>query len=291
MKQRPKRHPLRMMGRLLYLLTRRPNPTNQCVTDSYDRISPGYDEAWTSHMRNLSAQLVDQVAPVRGVHALDLTCGTGYVTSLLAERTNQVAIGVDRSEGMIAQARSSYDGQCQFVHQDILSYLKACPNQRFDLVTCAWGLGYSRPLAVLRQARRVLKPEGRIAIIDNTLFSLTEIMQCSILTFLEQPEKLQRLMRFRFLTGKAQLRLWLYLAGLRPVYLAQGQRSYQVSEGRQAIERLQATGAAAGFEYATAPEDKEHVFQRFAQILEHRHLKKEGHIKITHRYVAGIGRT
>jgi ubiquinone/menaquinone biosynthesis C-methylase UbiE len=279
-----------MMGRLIYLYTRRPNPTDECVTSSYNHISTGYDEAWTSHMRDLSSQLVDRLAPAPDMQALDLTCGTGFVTGLLAEKTGQPSVGVDRSQGMIVQANASYGKTCQFVHQDILAYLKACPDRRYDLITCAWGLGYSRPLAVLRQAKRVLKPKGRIAIIDNTLFSLAEIMQCSFLTFLEQPDKLQRLMRFRFLTGKAQLRLWLHMAGLHPVYLAQGERSYRVSSGKQAVQRLQATGAAAGFEYATDPEHQEAVFERFSQILERRYLK-EGHVRITHRYIAGIARS
>jgi ubiquinone/menaquinone biosynthesis C-methylase UbiE len=279
-----------MIGRLISLWRRHPNPTHQCVTDSYDRISPGYDEAWTSHMRDLSGLLVARLGPASGMQALDLTCGTGYVTGLLAEQTGRTAIGVDRSAGMISQARTRYAETCQFEHQDILAYLEACPDKRFDLVTCAWGLGYSRPLKVLRQAKRVLKPGGRMAIIDNTLFSLSEIMRCSFLTFLEQPEKLERLMRFRFLTGKGHLRLWLRLAGLRPVYLAQGNRSYKVASGQEAIQKLQATGAAAGFEYATGPEDREAVFQRFAQILERRYLK-EGQIRITHRYIAGIARS
>jgi len=279
-----------MMGRLIYLFARRPNPTDDCVTSSYNHISTGYDEAWTSHMRDLSTQLVDRLASRAGMQALDLTCGTGFVTGLLADRTGQAPVGVDRSEGMIAQARATHGKTCQFVHQDILAYLKACPSQHYDLVTCAWGLGYSRPLAVLRQAKRVLKPGGRIAIIDNTLFSLAEIMQCSFLTFLEQPERLQRLMRFRFLTGKTQLRLWLRMAGLGPSYLAQGQRSYTVSSGRQAVQKLQATGAAAGFEYATDAEHQEAVFDRFSQILERRYLK-EGDIRITHRYIAGIARS
>jgi ubiquinone/menaquinone biosynthesis C-methylase UbiE len=290
MTQHPRRQPLRMMGRLMYLFVRQPNPTDECVTNSYNHISTGYDEAWTSHMRDLSTQLVDRLAPTPGMQALDLTCGTGFVTSLLADKTGQPVVGVDRSQGMIAQARASYGETCQFVHEDILAYLKACPSQRYDLVTCAWGLGYSRPLAVLRQAKRVLKPQGQIAIIDNSLFSLAEIMQCSFLTFLEQPERLQRLMRFRFLTRKGHLGLWLRMAGLRPMYLDQGQRSYTVSSGKQAVQKLQATGAAAGFEYATDTEHQAAVFERFSQILERRYLK-EGQIRITHRYIAGIAQS
>ena len=248
MTRSPKRHPLRMMGRLVRLGLG-PNPAPDCVTQSYDRISAGYDRTWTSHMRDLSSALIDRLGPLSGAAALDLTCGTGFVTGLLAERTGRGCVGVDRSEGMIARARVSH-GTCEFWVSDIQAYLDACEPGRFDVVTCAWGLGYSRPLAVLRAVRRVLGPGGRVAIIDNTLLSLNRVMRASFLTFMERPEALKRLMRFRFLLGAGHLNLWFRLAGFRPEFAEAGQRSYTVPSGTEAIERLRATGAAAGFEYA-----------------------------------------
>ncbi len=282
-------HPLKFLWRLGYLYTCADNPTDERVTQSYDRLSPGYDEAWTHHMRDLSIQLIDELAPQPGSTALDLTCGTGFVTDLMAQRIGATVTGVDRSAGMVAQARQHYGNHCTFIQQDILAYLGTCPDQSLDLVTCAWGLGYSYPRAVLKQIKRVLKPDGHVAIIDNTLFSLAEVMLCSFLAFLEQPQALKRLMRFRFLTGKTQLSLWLRWAGLHPVYLDKGTRTYTVATGREAITRMRATGAAAGFEYATDPEQEEAVYTRFAEILEQRYLK-DGAIDINHRYMAGIAR-
>jgi ubiquinone/menaquinone biosynthesis C-methylase UbiE len=279
-------HPIKFLWRLGYLFTRVDDPTDECVTQSYNRLSPGYDEAWTHHMRDLSTQLIDELNPQGGT-ALDLTCGTGFVTNLMAQRIGGITTGVDRSEGMIRQARENYGDCCEFIQQDILVYLTSCPDQSLDLVTCAWGLGYSYPRAVLKQIKRVLKPGGHVAIIDNSLFSLSEVMLCSFLSFLEKPQALKRLMRFRFLTGMTQLNLWLRWAGLHPVYLDKGTRTYTVANGQEAIARMRATGAAAGFEYATDPDQEEAVYTRFAEILEQRYLK-DGAIDINHRYMAGI---
>ena len=48
------------------------------------------------------------------------------------------------------------------------------------------------------------------------------------------------------------------------------------------------TGAAAGFEFAADERYRDEVFERFAQILEERHLSSGG-IPITHRYLAAVG--
>jgi ubiquinone/menaquinone biosynthesis C-methylase UbiE len=283
----PKKHPFKMAGQLIRLGLCQTNPAPDYVTRSYNRISGGYDQTWTHHMRDLSSDLIERLSPNSGVRALDLTCGTGFVTGLLAERTGEKAVGVDRSEGMITQARANSWATCEFVVQDILAYLQGCDQASFDVVTCAWGLGYSRPLAVLKAIRRVLRPGGHVAIIDNTLFSLNRVMVSSFLTFLEQPDALKRVMRFRFLTGQRHLQWWFRLAGLCPECLDAGQRSYSAAGGENAIARLRATGAAAGFEYACDLQDEEAVFKRFAEVLEQRY-SQQGKIAITHRYCLGI---
>ena len=275
-----------MFFRVLKLLLSRISPTSSLLSDSYDRISPGYDLAWTSHMRELTDSLIDQMHIQQGQNALDLTCGTGYATSLIADRTKNATTGIDASAGMLACAQTNYPN-CNFIQADILQHLTTLEGNSLDIVTCCWGLGYSKPLAVLRQIKRVLKPGGKLGIIDNTIFSLREVMYASFLTFMEQPDKLQNLMKFRFLTGPGQLNLWFRLAGLKPTTLFAGDKSYDVASGTEAIDRLKATGAAAGFEYASTPANTEEIDQRFAEILEQKY-SRNGSIAITHRYLGGI---
>jgi len=267
------------------LLTR--SDSARLVTLSYDRISGGYDDAWTRHMRDKTLLLIDALGDIQGCDALDLTCGTGYATGLLAQRTGRMATGIDASGGMLDAAVANCGDSCRFVRSDVLEFLKSQPSRSLDIITCCWGLGYSRPLDVLRQCRRLLRKGGRLAVIDNSIFSLREVMYCSFLTFLEQPEKLANLMKFRFLTGAAQFRLWLFLAGLKSIQSSNGRKSYLAADGKEAIARLTATGAAAGFEYASPEQDSGQIFSRFAQIIEDRCLTNEG-IEIIHRFYMGI---
>lgn len=282
-----KKRPFRLLARIFNLYFFSNNQTEQLVSKSYNRISSGYDQTWTTHMRGLTGELIDTLNIQPGWRAMDLTCGTGYAAGLIAERTQTTVMGVDASDGMLQQARQGYPDSCEFIQADILDYLPTIQAESFDLVTCCWGLGYSKPLKVLRQIRRVLKKGGTVGIIDNTLFSLREVMLCSMLAFMEHPEKLENLMTFRFLMGRRHLWLWLRLAGLKPSKVWGGSKSYQVDSGIKAIERLRATGAAAGFEYAAKPEDSEMIFNRFAEILE-RKYQRDGHIPIIHRYLGGI---
>lgn len=282
-----RKKPLKMFFRALSLFFSRGNRTDALVQKSYDRLSSGYDDSWTNHMRGLTEALIDKMGIDSGQVALDLTCGTGFATGLIAERTSQTVIGVDRSDGMLAQGRENYPDACEFIQADILEYLKGLNDSSFDVITCCWGLGYSKPYSVLRQIRRVLKKGGKVGIIDNTIFSLREVMYCSLFAFMEQPAKLENLMKFRFLMGSRQMGLWYRIAGLKPMSIWGGSKSYQVDSGKAAIERLRATGGAAGFEYASKDADADEIFDRFAEILEQKYMK-DGQVTVTHRYLGGI---
>ena len=284
----PRRQWLRLAMRTLGLLIRQPRRTGDLVRQSYDRIAAGYDEAWTNHMRDLSGDMLDRLAPPSGAVCLDLTCGTGYVTGELARRTGGTVIGVDRSAGMLDVARGRHGHTCAFVEADILEYLRSRPSAGFDIVTCAWGLGYSHPSKVIRQIARVLRPGGRVGIIDNSLFSLAEVLWASMCAFAERPDALTHAMRVRFLPSAAMLELTMRRAGLAVQSSWQGRKSYLVPDGPTAIARLTATGAAAGFEFASDERYRERVFERFAEILERQRRTRDG-IAITHRYLAAIG--
>ncbi|MFW6170334.1 MAG: class I SAM-dependent methyltransferase [Planctomycetota bacterium] len=289
MSNKPRKHLIKMAFRTGYLFFTRPADCSGLVQASYDRISDGYDEAWTDHMRHLTEALIGELAPRPGDVAVDLTCGTGFATKRLAEKTGGMVVGVDSSPGMLAQARRNRGDRCEFVQADVLDYLSERKAASVDIVSCCWGLGYTKPFSVLRGIKRVLKPGGKVAIIDNSLFSLREILYCSFLTFAEQPEKLHNVMRFRFLPGSRTLRFMFQLLGLTTLYSDNGSKSYTVENGEAAINRLRATGAAAGFEYASDEQDTEDIFKRFAEIVEDKYLTNQG-ITVTHRYLAGVGR-
>jgi SAM-dependent methyltransferase len=277
-----------LAARVARLLWRQQERTGDLVRGSYDRIAAGYDDAWTHHMRDLSLKLLDRLAPREEAIGLDLTCGTGFVTAELNRRTGGRTIGIDSSAGMLEIARSRYGDRCEFVQADAVDYLQSCRRRSVDIVTCAWGLGYSRPLTVIREISRILRPGGRVGIIDNTLFSLAGVIWSSILAFAERPAALRHAMQVRFLPASCVLAAVMRANGLGVVAAYDGSRTYYVPDGRAAIARLTATGAAAGFEFATDEKHREEVFGRFAEIIERTSMTERG-VAITHRYLAATG--
>jgi len=279
---------LRLVARALRLQVVRPHQTSGLVCRSYDRVADGYDDAWTHHMRGFSLDMLDRLAPERGATCLDLTCGTGFVAGELARRAAGQVTGVDSSSGMLDVARERLGDKCMFVRADVVEYLCRCPRRSFDVVTCGWGLGYTRPWTVVHEATRVLRPGGRLGIIDNTLFSLSGVLWASALAFAERPAALAHVMNVRFLPASWFLAILMRAAGLAMRSTWDGAHTYHASDGQAALARLTATGAAAGFEFAADEANHDAVFSRFAEIMEQRYQGQSG-IPITHRYLGAVG--
>ncbi len=265
------------------------DPSRDLITQSYDRIGSGYDTFWTTHMRDLTDRLIERLDPQPGQKAVDLTCGTGYAAHLLAQRTGQRPLGVDRSQGMLDAAQQNYGQECDFLRADVPEYLRTVPDNTFDIVTTCWALGYMKPFAVLREIKRILKPGGKIAVIDNTFWTLFSVFRCVFLTFSEKPESLVRFVRPHFVPRAFYVGLYWRMTGMKPLALYGGSKSYTVPCGTDAVAKLRATGAAAGFEHMARSEDQEALFVRLGEIMDEK-LCRNGEITITHRYLAGIAK-
>ena len=260
--------------------------TGQVVQSSYDNIAGGYDDAWTDHMRDLTDSMLDRLDVRPGDVAIDFTCGTGYLSGRLLARGAGSVVGVDASAGMVRTAGENYPS-AEFVCSDALEYLRSMPAGSVDVVTSGWGLGYCSPRAVIGQIRRVLRPGGRVAIIDNSLFSLAGVLWASFRAFAEYPDALQHVMKVQFLPHSIVLATLMRGAGLGVGARGDGARSYSVPDGQTALARLRATGAAAGFEFAASPELTQTVFDRFAEIIEADCAP--GPVRIVHRYLWALG--
>ena len=91
---------------------------------------------------------------------LDLCCGHGNVTSGLFEAGAEVT-GLDFSPAMLDMARTAVPG-ADFVEGDAMALSFA--DASFDAVTIGFGMPHvPEPPRVLAEARRVLRPGGRLA--------------------------------------------------------------------------------------------------------------------------------
>ena len=110
---------------------------------------------------------------------LDLGTGTGRVLKLFSPQA-QHAIGIDSSREMLAVARANLDSHrnrnIQVRHGDI--YALPFPNASADFITIHQVLHYlDEPIRALTEAARVLKPGGRLMVVDFAPHELEELRE------------------------------------------------------------------------------------------------------------------
>lgn len=108
-------------------------------------------------------ELVALAAPQPGERVLDVACGTGVVTRLVAGRlgSSGTVVGLDVNPGMLEAARSASPGATIDWREGSALELPF-PDASFDIALCEQGLQFfpNRQVA-LREMHRVLAPGGR----------------------------------------------------------------------------------------------------------------------------------
>jgi demethylmenaquinone methyltransferase/2-methoxy-6-polyprenyl-1,4-benzoquinol methylase len=126
---------------------------------TYDRyatlLSFGQDPRWRRF-------LVSRIAAGPGDRVLDVATGTGAVARALVRETGCAVVGVDRSPGMLAEARRRAGGRIELVEARAEELPFA--DGEFDALTFTYLLRYvDDPAATLRELARVVKPGGAVA--------------------------------------------------------------------------------------------------------------------------------
>jgi demethylmenaquinone methyltransferase/2-methoxy-6-polyprenyl-1,4-benzoquinol methylase len=138
------------------------------VRTMFDRIAPVYDvmnRVMTAGLdRRWRRETVrETVSP--GDRVLDAACGTGDL-AIEASRAGARVVGLDFSEAMLERARRKAP-QLEWVQGDLLAL--PYDEGEFDAATVGFGIRNVADLeAGLRELRRVVRPGGRVGILEIT---------------------------------------------------------------------------------------------------------------------------
>lgn len=138
------------------------------VRSMFDRIAPIYDvmnDVMTVGLdRRWRRKAVNAVVRP-GNNVVDLACGTGDL-AIRAARKGAKVTGVDFSAEMLRRARHK-EPSIEWLEGDVLAL--PFSDETFDAATCGFGVRNVADLeGSLREAARVLKPGGRVGILEIT---------------------------------------------------------------------------------------------------------------------------
>ena len=136
----------------------------------FTRNASEWDELRRLHISDAAVEsaLLKLIGPAPVDALLDLGTGTGWILQLLSDIYRR-AVGIDASRDMLSVARSNLDKagivKASVRHGDILNL--PLEGQDFDLITVHQVLHFlDQPELAIAEAARVLRPGGRLLIVD-----------------------------------------------------------------------------------------------------------------------------
>lgn len=138
------------------------------IRQQYDQMSVIYDQRWSHYISNTLNFLKAwaELAPTDKV--LDVACGTGEFEQLiLTEHSEQNMVGVDISEKMLTIAQQKLQAYPNVTLSLASAEHLPFADQSFDVIVSASAFHYfENPAIALAEMKRVLKPNGKIMILD-----------------------------------------------------------------------------------------------------------------------------
>jgi malonyl-CoA O-methyltransferase len=161
-------------------ISERPVAQKSDIARGFGKASPTYERA--SRLQRFTGdtmlqRLVSQHDPGASLRILDLGCGTGWFARKFQQRyPGSHVTGIDLSPGMIDYAKSLNDSTITWLVADATQL--PLPDSEFDLIFSNLMIQWcENPELVLRECRRLLKPQGRLMIstlVDETLWELQQ---------------------------------------------------------------------------------------------------------------------
>ena len=125
-----------------------------------------------------------------GLDAIELGCGTGYISAWMAMRGATV-VGLDVSEGQLATARrlaNASGTDVSFVHASAEAV--PCDAEKFDFAISEYGaVLWCDPFVWLPEAHRVLRPGGELVLLSTSTIAVMCMPQDGSLPCTERLER------------------------------------------------------------------------------------------------------
>ena len=133
-----------------------------------------------------------------GDRLADIACGTGVITLEMARQTRPgEVVAVDYSENMLEAARQRLAAEhipLRLEHAPAEQFVQSAAPESFDVISCRFALAYVDWPAMLPRMGRLLRPGGRVGILNSTSRSIPQGFQVYE-RLRDSPRTLWRLLR------------------------------------------------------------------------------------------------
>ncbi len=139
-------------------------PRRKLPDNFYERIKPGLHERVGRELRLAGT-------------VLDLGCGSCELVQYLAETYRQKVIGVDLASDNFPKKRHTHAGvRFRCIGRDA-THIDFAADDSVDAIVSMWALHeMHHPKAILREAHRILRPGGKILVVDFPRDSLAQTL-------------------------------------------------------------------------------------------------------------------
>lgn len=138
------------------------------VRQQYNQLASVYDRRWQHYITKTLLFLKQWVTIPAEARVLDLACGTGeFERLLLQDNPDQLITGIDISEQMLAIAHQKLKPYPNVSLQLATASDLPFADRSFDVIVSANSFHYfDNPELALKEMKRVVKPGGRVVILD-----------------------------------------------------------------------------------------------------------------------------
>ncbi|MEI5101462.1 methyltransferase domain-containing protein [Streptomyces sp. PmtG] len=264
----------------------------------YDAASGDYDTFFSPVMGGHSTAALDEVSPRPGDRVVELACGTGHLTAEIVRRLDGRGSirAVDKSPGMLAVAKAKVGPLVELAPElgvtldvdDMDTFIRRQPAASADLVVVGWAICYTKPTRLLAEIERVLRPGGRVLVIETRADAHQALTRGLERVFADDPSLLTGLIRVALPKNAAAVARWFAKAGLTVTGQRDGAQVIPAHTPEAVLEWVQRSGAAAGFKTAVDNGREQLVLDRvragLAELLAH-----DGTLDIQHTFVVVTG--
>lgn len=136
---------------------------------------------------------------------LEIGCGTGHILKSLARNTDCDLTGIDLSPEMLELARRKLPNEIEIYQADLSEYN---PNKKYDAVLLSYlfTLDFSQIEAHIKKVKQLLKPNGRIYVLDFHRYGSTLYKRYMNWHGIEMGEELLQLLEKEFVTERKSIR-------------------------------------------------------------------------------------